>query len=71
MPVGGVAESWFAGGTVLLVRETADRYLLVVDADSAVDAWQEFFDVGRTLGLSMVGAEALDRLAAAPLFVRD
>ncbi len=71
MPVGGVAESWFAGGTVLLVREAADRYLLVVDADGAVDAWQELFDVGRTLGLSMVGAEALDRLAAAPRFVRD
>jgi glycine cleavage system aminomethyltransferase T len=71
MPVGGVAESWFAGGTVLLVHETADRYLLVVDADSAVDAWQELFDVGRTVGLSMVGAEALDRLAAAPRFVRD
>jgi glycine cleavage system aminomethyltransferase T len=69
--VGGVAECWFAGGPVLVLREAAERYLLVVDADSAVDAWQELFEVGRTLGLSMVGAEALDRLAAAPRFVRD
>jgi glycine cleavage system aminomethyltransferase T len=66
MAVGGVAESWFAGGPVLLLRESAERFLLVVDSEHAVDAWQELFEVGRTLGLSMIGAEALDRLAAAP-----
>jgi glycine cleavage system aminomethyltransferase T len=64
--VGGVHESWFAGAPALLLRETADRFLLVLDADSALDAWQELFEVGRALGLSMVGAEALERLAAAP-----
>jgi heterotetrameric sarcosine oxidase gamma subunit len=66
LPVGGVRESWFAGAPALLVREAGDRFLLVLDADSALDAWQELFDVGRALGLSMVGAEALERLAAAP-----
>jgi heterotetrameric sarcosine oxidase gamma subunit len=66
LPVGGVRESWFAGTPVLLLREAGDRFLLLVDADHAVDAWQELFDVGRALGLSMVGAEALERLAAAP-----
>jgi len=60
------AECWFAGGPALVLRETAQRFLLVVDAEHAVDAWQELFDVGRALGLSMVGTEALDRLAAAP-----
>jgi heterotetrameric sarcosine oxidase gamma subunit len=64
--VGGVRESWFAGSTAMLLCEAGDRFLLVVDADRAVDAWQELFDVGRDLGLSMVGAEALERLAAAP-----
>jgi glycine cleavage system aminomethyltransferase T len=64
--VGGVRESWFAGSSVLVLREAADRFLLVLDADHAVDAWQELFDAGRTLGLSMVGADALERLAAAP-----
>jgi heterotetrameric sarcosine oxidase gamma subunit len=66
LPVGGVREGWFAWSSVLVLREAADRFLLVLDADHAVDAWQELFDVGRTLGLSMVGAEALERLAAAP-----
>ena len=64
--VAGVSESWFAGGPALLLREGADRFLLVLDAEHAVDAWQELFEVGRALGLSMVGAEALARLAAAP-----
>jgi sarcosine oxidase gamma subunit len=66
LQVHGVRESWFAGAPALLLRETGDRFLLVLDAESAVDAWQELFDVGRALGLSMVGAEALERLAAAP-----
>ena len=66
LPVGGVRETWLAGSSALLLREAGDRFLLVVDADHAVDAWQELFDVGRALGLSMVGAEALERLAAAP-----
>lgn len=64
--VGGVLESWFAGAPTLLLRETGDRFLVVLDSDSALDAWLELFDVGRALGLSMVGAEALERLAAAP-----
>jgi glycine cleavage system aminomethyltransferase T len=64
--IAGVCESWFAGGPVLLLRETADRFLLVVDSERAVDAWQELCEVGRALGLSMVGTEALERLAAAP-----
>jgi sarcosine oxidase gamma subunit len=66
LPVGGVCESWCAGTSALLLREAGDRFLLLLDADHAVDAWQELFDVGRALGLSMVGAEALERLAAAP-----
>jgi heterotetrameric sarcosine oxidase gamma subunit len=65
-PVGGVRESWFAGSTALVLREAPDRFVLVLDTEYAVDAWQELFDVGRALGLSMVGAEALERLAAAP-----
>jgi sarcosine oxidase gamma subunit len=66
LPVGGVRESWFAGSSALLLREQGDRFLLLLDADHAVDAWQELFDVGRAIGLSMVGTEALERLAAAP-----
>jgi hypothetical protein len=72
LPVAGVSESWWSGGLVLLLREARDRYLLVLDAEHAVDAWQTLFELGRSLGLSMVGAEALERLAAAPpAFARD
>ena len=66
LPVGGVRESWFADSPALLLREASDRFLVLLDADRAADAWEELFDAGRTLGLSMVGAEALERLAAAP-----
>jgi glycine cleavage system aminomethyltransferase T len=66
VPVAGVIESWWAGGPVLLLREAADRFLLVLESECAVDAWQELFEAGRALGLSMVGTEALERLAAAP-----
>jgi glycine cleavage system aminomethyltransferase T len=61
-----VHEGWFAGSPALLLREAPDRYLIVVDADCASAAVGELFAAGGSLGLSMVGAEALERLAAAP-----
>ena len=66
LDVGGVRLGWFADSPTLLLRESADRYLLVVDAEQAGEAWRELLDAGRSLGLSMVGADALARLAAAP-----
>jgi glycine cleavage system aminomethyltransferase T len=66
LPVEGIREGWFADSPTLLLRESAERYLLLVDAEQAGEAWRELLDAGRSLGLSMVGAEALERLAAAP-----
>ena len=66
LPLHTVREGWFAESPTLLLHESADRYLLLVDAEQAGDAWVELLDAGRSLGLSMVGAEALARLAAAP-----
>jgi glycine cleavage system aminomethyltransferase T len=66
LQIGGLRESWFADSPTLLVRESTSSYLLVVDAEQAGDAWRTLLDAGRELGLSMVGAEALARLAAAP-----
>jgi glycine cleavage system aminomethyltransferase T len=66
LEIEGLREGWFADSPTLLLRESADRYLLVVDAAQAGEAWRELLDAGRSLGLSMVGAEALERLAAAP-----
>jgi glycine cleavage system aminomethyltransferase T len=61
-----VHEDWFAGSPVLLLREAPDRYLIVVDADCASTAVGELFAAGGSLGLSMVGTDALERLAAVP-----
>jgi glycine cleavage system aminomethyltransferase T len=66
LDVEGIREGWFAESPTLLLRESAHRYLLVVDAEQAGEAWRELLDAGRSLGLSMVGTEALERLAAAP-----
>jgi glycine cleavage system aminomethyltransferase T len=66
LTVRGVHEDWFAGSPALLLREAPDRYLVVVDADCASTAVGELFAAGGTLGLSMVGTDALERLAAAP-----
>jgi glycine cleavage system aminomethyltransferase T len=66
LEIEGVREGWFADSPTLLLRESADRYLLVVEAEQAGDAWRTLLDAGRSLGLSMVGSEALERLAAAP-----
>jgi glycine cleavage system aminomethyltransferase T len=66
LEIEGLRLGWFADSPTLLLRESADRYLLVVDAEQAGEAWRELLDAGRSLGLSMVGTEALERLAAAP-----
>jgi glycine cleavage system aminomethyltransferase T len=66
LEIEGLREGWFADSPTLLLRESADRYLLVVDAEQAGEAWRALLDAGRSLGLSMVGADALARLAAAP-----
>jgi glycine cleavage system aminomethyltransferase T len=66
LPVEGVREGWFAGSPAVLLRESLDRYLVIVDAGRASAAVGELFSAGAAFGLSMVGAEALERLAAAP-----
>jgi glycine cleavage system aminomethyltransferase T len=66
LPADGFRQAWFADSPALLVRESTDRYLLVVEAEQAGEALRTLLDAGRWLGLSMVGADALARLAAAP-----
>jgi aminomethyltransferase folate-binding domain-containing protein len=66
LELGGLRESWFADSPAILLRESAASYLLVVDTTEAGEAWRTLLDAGRSLGLSMVGAEAIARLAAAP-----
>ena len=67
LEVGALRESWFAESPTILLRDSAASYLLVVDATEAAEAWRRLLDAGRSRGLSMVGAEALARLAAVPV----
>jgi glycine cleavage system aminomethyltransferase T len=66
LEAGHLRQGWFADSPTLLLREAGDRYLLVLEAEQADEAWRTLVDAGRSRGLSMVGAEALARLAAAP-----
>jgi glycine cleavage system aminomethyltransferase T len=70
MEPGRVRETLLAGAPAVLLRETEQRWLLVTDAERAGDAWRALFMAGRALGLSLVGTEALERLAAAPPTLR-
>ncbi len=65
LPVASVRACSLPSGPAVLLRESAARFLLLVAEDRAADAWRELFAVGRPLGLSFVGLEALERLAAA------
>jgi glycine cleavage system aminomethyltransferase T len=51
-----------AGADVIVLREGPQHFLLLYDAP----LWDALLDVGRPLGLSPVGSDALMRLRAAP-----
>ena len=64
LPLAAVRDCSLAGGAAVLLHERAARYLLLLDGDRAADACAELFRAGRPLGLSFVGLDALERLAA-------
>jgi glycine cleavage system aminomethyltransferase T len=66
LAVGAVCPGILADATVTVLREEADRFLLLLDAGSSEAAWDALFAAGRPSGLSYVGCEALERLAAVP-----
>lgn len=65
VPPGGVRGGWLEGDAIVLLREDTDRYLLLLAADGAEQAFRALLDAGRSVGLSLVGADAVGRLAAA------
>jgi glycine cleavage system aminomethyltransferase T len=65
LPVHAVQAGTLAGADTLLLRTAADHWLLLAGADGDAAACQALFDGGRSLGLSLVGCEAVGRLAAA------
>lgn len=65
LPVGGVHSGALAGAPALVVRDGADHWLALLDAEAAPDACHALLEAGREVGLSLVGCEAVARLAAA------
>ena len=61
LPVAGVRTSWSARAPAVVLRESSERYLLLVT--DAAAACATLFEVGEPLGLSFVGLDALERLA--------
>jgi glycine cleavage system aminomethyltransferase T len=65
VPVGGVVTGAVEGAPALVLRAGADHWLALHDANAAPEACQALLEAGRTVGLSLVGCEAVGRLAAA------
>jgi glycine cleavage system aminomethyltransferase T len=65
LPVGGVCETTVEGAPALLLRAGADHWLALLAAGAAPEACHALIEAGREVGLSLVGCEAVARLAAA------
>ena len=65
VPVGGVVTGAVEGAPAVVLRAGADHWLALLDADAAPEACHALLEAGRTVGLSLVGCEAVGRLAAA------
>jgi glycine cleavage system aminomethyltransferase T len=65
LPVGGLGATTFEGAPALVLRAGADHWLALLDADAAPEACHALLEAGRQVGLSLVGCEAVARLAAA------
>jgi hypothetical protein len=65
MPLGGLGSGSIEGAATLVVRVGADHWLALLDAGHAPEACHALLEAGRGLGLTLVGCEAVGRLAAA------
>jgi glycine cleavage system aminomethyltransferase T len=65
LPVGGVSVGALEGAPAVVLRAGADHWLALIDSDGAPEACHALLEAGRTVGLSLVGCEAVGRLAAA------
>jgi len=65
VPLNAVQEGLVATAPAIAVRTAADQWLLLVESAGASAAYRTLCEAGRPLGLSLVGSEAVGRLAAA------
>jgi glycine cleavage system aminomethyltransferase T len=65
LPVDAVHTGTLAGAPTVVLRTAADQWLLLVDSARDAEAGHALFEAGRSVGLSLVGSEAVGLLAAA------
>jgi len=65
LPLGGMGSGTVEGAATLVVRVGADHWIALLDAGHAPEACHALLETGRGLGLTLVGCEAVGRLAAA------
>ena len=65
LPLHGVIAAELVHTPAVVVHEEHDHFLLLLEGGELEPVWHALLDAGRDLGISPVGNEALDRLAAA------
>jgi glycine cleavage system aminomethyltransferase T len=65
VPVGGVVAGAVEGARAVVLRAGPDHWLALLDGDDAPAACHALLEAGRAVGLTLVGCEAVGRLAAA------
>ena len=65
LPPRAVAPGAVEGASTVVVRVGPDHWLLLLEGAFAPEACHELLEAGRSVGLSLVGCEAVGRLAAA------
>jgi glycine cleavage system aminomethyltransferase T len=65
LAVSGVRATTVEGAPALVLRAGADHWLALLEAEAAPEACHALLEAGRAVGLSLVGCEAVARLAAA------
>src|SRR4051794_40833757 len=65
LPLRGVHLGAVEGADTILLRAGADHWLLLLEGAFAPAACHALLDAGRSVGLSLVGCDAVGRLAAA------
>ena len=63
--LGRVEAGTLEGARTVVLRPTADHYLLLIDCDGAAAACHALLQTGRSIGLSLIGCDAVSRLAVA------
>lgn len=62
---GHTATGEIAGVPAVVLRPAGDHFLVLIDCPGASAAWHALVEGGRPLGLSLVGCDAVSRMAAA------